>query len=101
MISKDTFCRALALIQEQDQINDQVEKALQLVGDGHYVFGTDNRYYKALLLMLKEELNDKYEYIEWWLYDAGDYVVENADGSQKWDLTEPGALYDYLVETAE
>lgn len=101
MISKDTFCRVLALIQEQDEINDQVEKALQLVGDGHYVFGTDNRYYRALLLVLKEELNDKYEYIEWWLYEAEDYVVENADGSQKWDLKEPGALYDYLVETAE
>lgn len=101
MISKDTFCRVLALIQEQDEINDQVEKALQLVGDGHYVFGTDNRYYRALLLVLKEELNDKYEYIEWWLYEAEDYVVESADGSQKWDLTEPSALYDYLVETAE
>lgn len=101
MISRDTFCRVLALIQEQDEINDQVEKALQLVGDGHYVFGTDNRYYRALLLVLKEELNDKYEYIEWWLYEAEDYVVETADGSQKWDLTEPGALYDYLVETAE
>lgn len=101
MLSKDTFCRVLALIQEQDQINDKVAEALLLVGDGHYVFGTDNRYYKALILVLTELLNDKDEFIEWWLYEAGDYVVENADGSQKWDLKEPGALYDYLIETAK
>lgn len=100
MLTKETFCKALELIREQDQINSKVEEALQLVGNGYYVFGTENRYYRALLLVLKELLNDRFDYIEWWLYDAGDYVVENADGSRKWDLTEAESLYDYLVENA-
>ena len=100
MVTKNTFCKVLDLIREQDQINSKVEEALQLVGNGHYVFGTENRYYRALLLVLKELLHDRFDYIEWWLYDAGDYTVENADGSRRWDLTKPEALYDYLVETA-
>ena len=39
----------------------------------------------------------KYEYIDWWLYELGDKVIELADGSQTWDLTTPEALYDYIV----
>ena len=45
-----------------------------------------------------EAVNDQYDYISWWLYDTDDYIVETKDGSQKWDLREPEALYNYLVE---
>ncbi len=97
-ISKSTFCKALALIREQHEIDNKFSDALNLVGNGHFVFGTDNKYLEALLLVLKEAVNDKYDYISWWLYDTDDYIVETKDGSQKWDLREPEALYDYLVE---
>ena len=96
-ISKDTFCKALALIKEQDQINDEFSDALQKVGNGHYVFGTENKYLDALFMVLKEAVNDQYDYISWWLYDTSDYIVELRDGSKKWDLREPGALYDYII----
>lgn len=36
MITKETFVKALQLIQEQQEINHQFAKALDLVGDGHY-----------------------------------------------------------------
>ena len=49
-------------------------------------------------MVLKEAVNDQYDYISWWLYDTDDYIVETKDGSQKWDLQEPEALYDYLME---
>ena len=98
IITKETFCKALEMIQEQERINDELSQALQKVGNGHYMFGTENRYCDALLMVLKEAVNDQYDYISWWLYDTDDYIVETKDGSQKWDLQAPEALYDYLVE---
>ena len=50
-------------------------------------------------------MQDQYDYIGWWLYEAPDagYTVwwDDEDGKEiRVDLTEPGALYDYLVEYA-
>lgn len=55
---------------EQREIDEKVGAALESVGDGHFVFGCKNRYLTALLLVLKEAVNDQYDYIDWWLYDA-------------------------------
>ena len=33
-----------------------------MVGDGHFIFGTDNQYLTAILLVLKEAVDDKYDY---------------------------------------
>jgi len=98
-LSKETFLKVLQLIQEQDQINHDFSRALQTVGNGFTAFGTENRFYNSLMLVLDEIFGDKADYISWWLYEASDdYTVETVDGSQKWDLREPEALYDYLVE---
>ena len=97
VISKETFCKALQLIREQEEVDRQFSEALQTVGNGHYVFGTPNRCQDAAILVLVEAVGDKYEYIDWWLYELGDKVIELADGSQTWDLTTPEALYDYIV----
>ena len=97
IITKETFCKALEMIREQERINDEFAQALQKVGNGHYVFGTENKFFDALLMVLKEAVNDQYDYISWWLYETSDYIVETSDGSQKWDLREPEALYDYII----
>ena len=39
-------------------------------------------------MVLKEAVNDQYDYISWCLYGTDDYLVETSDGSQKWDLRE-------------
>lgn len=65
MISKETFCSALRMILEQEEIDRKFSDALALVGDGYYVFGDRNKYYAALLMVLKEAVNDQYDYI--WL----------------------------------
>ena len=39
MISKETFCKALRLIEAQREIDRQFSKALELLGNGYYVFG--------------------------------------------------------------
>lgn len=97
-ISKELFCKAIRLLQEQEAIDDEFGRALQKVGNGHFVFGTENRYREALLMVLKDGLNDQYDYIGWWLYEgAPDYKVWSGDESREWDLTEPEALYDFIT----
>ena len=51
------------------------------------------------MMVLKETVNDQYDYIEWWLYEATeDYKVwESDEGGREWCLKEPEALYDYIV----
>lgn len=98
MISKETFCQVLALIREQEQIDNEVSKVLAKVVDGHFLFGTNNRYLWALKLVLKEAVGDKYDYIDWWLYElSDDRTVWTSDRSKSWDLTTPEALYDYII----
>ena len=97
MIAKDTFCKCLDLIREQDSINEQFTKALDLVGNGHFVYGTENRYLTALLLVLKEAMNDQYDYIDWWLFDTSDYLIWTGDEKKEWCLKEPADLYDFIV----
>ena len=87
----------MALIQEQEQINEQFSKALDLVGNGHFVFGTENRYLSALHLVLKEVMNDKFDYIDWWLYETSDYMIWSGDEKKEWCLKEPEALYDFIT----
>lgn len=87
----------MALIREQEKINEQFSNALNLVGNGHFAFGTENRYLEALLLVLKEAVNDQYDYIDWWLYDTSDYMIWSGDEKQEWCLKEPEALYDFIT----
>lgn len=97
MITKESFCKALMMINEQREINDKFEEALDLVGDGYFVYGTNNKYYEALLLVLKEAMNDQYDYIDWWLHDAtDDKRVWTEDMQKEWDLNAPEALYDFI-----
>ncbi len=98
MISKETFCKALRMVQEQEKVNVAFAEALQAVGNGHFVFDGGGTVLKALLMVLKETVNDKYDYIGWWLYETSDFMVWTEDESQEWYLKEPEALYDFIVE---
>lgn len=101
MISKACFCKALRMIKEQQDIDEQFSKALNMVGDGHFAFGAGNKYLTALLEVLKEAVGDQYDYIDWWLYEATeDFMVWEADESKKYCLKEPEDLYDYITEIA-
>ncbi len=102
-ISKETFDAAIRMIQEQGEINDEVATALHKVMDGHFVFGSENKWLEALFMVMKEAMNDQYDYIGWWLYEASeDYMVwENGEGGREWCLKEPEALYDYILEECQ
>ncbi len=98
MISKETFCRALELIGEQQETDRRFGEALNLVGNGHFAFGAENRYLEGLLLVLKEAVGDRYDYIGWWLYETTDYRVWSGDEKREWNLRDAGDLYDYIVD---
>lgn len=102
MISRETFCNALQMIIEQEEIDRKLSESLALVGDGHYVFGGKNKYYAALLMVLKEAVNDQYDYIGWWLYEGEpDYQVWSGDNTKEWCLREPEALYDFIRDECQ
>ena len=102
VISKETFCKVIQLIKEQEAVNEKVEKALDLVGDGHYVFSGGEQYFEALRMLLKEASRDKHDYVGWWLYEATpDYKVWTEDGNREWCLKELGDLYDFIQEECQ
>ncbi len=98
MISKELFCKALQMLKEQEQIDNAFEEALQTVGSGFFVYAAENKYRDALLMLLKESVNDQYDYIDWWLYEATpEYKVWTEDETKEWILKDAEALYDFIV----
>lgn len=98
MISKGLFCKVLQMIQNQKKTDEEFSSALEKVGDGHFVFNSGNKYFEALMLVLKEALPDKYDYVGWWLYEATpDYKVWSEDDNKEWNLREPEDLYDFIT----
>ncbi|OUQ56244.1 hypothetical protein B5E56_13110 [Flavonifractor sp. An112] len=62
MLSRETFCEALRKIQAQKDRDEQFSKALAMMGDGHFVFEGGALLLAALLDVLKEAVNDQYDY---------------------------------------
>ena len=96
MISKETFCTVIALMQEQDQVNEQVEQALELVAERVFFLGAHDRYRKSVLILLKEIFHDRFDYLSWWLYEHVEKVIYWDDDSS-FDVSTPEAFYDYMV----
>ena len=98
MISKELFCKALQLLLEQQKTDTEFGEALQAVGSGFFVYGSENKYREALLMLLKESVTDQYDYIGWWLNEATpEYKVWSEDEKKMWYLKDPEALYDFIV----
>ena len=104
MLPKELFLSTIEKIRQQEARIDEFDKALNKMCDGFPVFDKDNLYLIALRDLLKYTMQDQYDNIDWWLYEAPDagYTVSwEEDGKEvSVDLTEASALYDYLVETA-
>lgn len=65
MISKELFCKTIADIQTQDTRMNEFGDALNKICDTSVVFDVNNLYLTALLRILKEELNDRADIIQW------------------------------------
>ena len=99
ILSKRDFCYCISLIKEQEKIDAKFSKALSLVGDGHYIYGANNKIQKGLFFLLRKIFNDESDYISWWLYEDVDKKVWERDKGKEieYNLETPEALYDFLI----
>ena len=73
-----------------------------MMGDVHFVFEGGALVRAALLDVLKEAVNEQYDYTSWWLYEAAPvYEVWTDDEKTKWCLKEPEALYDFIRDECQ
>ena len=100
MISKELFCKTIADIQTQDERMREFDNALNKICDSSVVFDADNLYLSALLQILKEELDDRADTIQWWLYEHVQkciwYDLKNGR-RMRYDMPTAESLYDYLT----
>lgn len=104
MLPKELFLSTISKIQKQEKRMNAFSKALSKVCDGFPVFDKNNLYLEALFDLLKHAMQDKYDNISWWLYEAPEsgYTISWEENGEEVsvDLTDAGTLYDYLVESA-
>ena len=96
MLPKALFLSTIEKIRQQEARIDEFDKALSKMCDGFPAFDKDNLYLLALRDLLKYTMQDQYDNIGWWLYEAPDagYTVswEEAGKEVSVDLTEAGAI---------
>lgn len=105
MLPKELFLSTIEKIRQQEARIDEFNKALNKMCDGFPVFDKDNLYLLALRDLLKYTMDDQYDNIGWWLYEAPetDYIISWEENGEEVsvNLTEASALYDYLVKSAK
>lgn len=90
----------VGVVDEQDRKISESDHALGKICDSAVVFDADNLYLAALLRILKEELDDKADTIEWWLYEDVRKCIwfDLEDGRRmRYDMPTAESLYDYLT----
>lgn len=103
MINKKTFVEIIKLIKEQEKIDDDFSTALETICDSWCLYGTKNKAYKALMIVLKEVFDDKGDWISWWLYEdvKKEVYIESFKGKKTIPLKTPEQLYDFLIKNME
>ena len=103
MIKKETFVQAIRAIQLQEEETDQLNAIYRKMTGGMGYLSFNGVVHEALLQTLADAMDDQFQYIEWWLYEApkdSKSVFWEEDGKVvSIDLAEPDALYDYLVQS--
>ena len=103
MISKEMFCAAIKSIQNEKARISQAEKALSETLIDGWVIIKEGETVQTLIDLLIDLVGDSHKdsMIEWWLFDNVEKYIYNDKKEVIHDLTDVGALYDYLVETGE
>lgn len=100
MISLETFKKCIKAIQYQDHLNEQLTKLLVGKGCTGWVT-TGEDLINAMRALLKDAMNDKYDYIDWWLYDVDEgnrQTYENFEDFQLlYGLKDLDSLYYYII----
>ena len=97
MITFDLFDKIITAIKEQDDIDRKVDDALELLCDSWVMMNTKNKKYWALGELLKVVMNDKDDFIGWWLYEDVEKEV-TLENNKKINLSTTKSLYEYLIQ---
>lgn len=101
MLTKETFVDAISKIKQHEELMDRLNSVFREFGDYRPCLDFGNLHLQALLDVLREAMNDKHDYISWWLFEGTDQTVSWEEDGQ-WvtiELKDAEALYDYLVES--
>lgn len=103
MLTKETFVDAISKIKKHEELMDRLNSVCREFGDYRPSLDFGNLHLQALLDVLKEAMEDEYDYISWWLYDGSDHTVSWEEKGQQVsvDLKDANALYDYLAGNAD
>ena len=100
MLTKETFVDAISKIKQHEELMDRLNSVFREFGDYRPSLDFGNLHLQALLDVLREAMNDKHDYISWWLFEGTDQTVSWEEAGQ-WvtvELNDAGALYGYLAE---
>ena len=103
MLSRKSFVSALEAIQENERIIRDAEKVLSPLCVLSASLDFSKLYHEALMRILVETMQDKSEWISWWLYEDVEKTIswkENGEEISR-DVTTADALYDFLVNEIE
>lgn len=108
MITKESFINIIDLVLQTSETQDKFEESIAQWFET-YVYGfkpitdlTDN-----LIDILQKEMNDKYDTISWWIYDAPkagkekDNCTITLENGEMFPIYNPDDLYEYLTYTKE
>lgn len=106
MITLETFKKCIKAIQHQDEIDKQLTDLLIGSECSGWVT-TGEELINSMRALLKDSMNDQYDYIDWWLYDVDEgerKVWENKkDPSSEqslrfeYNLEDLDSLYYYIL----
>ena len=109
MISKEEFIERIKELDEISEADWELDRALKRIAPSDFTGFSRPQLTNEKLNSLVDDMDDKYEYISWWLYDCPDHgkgeddkcTVWSKDEKRKWIIKTPEALYDYLAEIYE
>lgn len=106
MITLETFKKCVKAIQHQDEIDKQLTDLLIGSECSGWVT-TGEELINAMRALLKDSMNDQYNYIDWWLYDVDEGerkvwehkrdVATGGDLQFEYDLEDLDSLYYYIL----
>lgn len=96
MITKQQFIERLQFIQDYTNRMNDFDKALKKFGHSDFSGFYDEDIILHLVKCLQEDMNDIYENISWWLYEAPEGEKKIWESDIEWDVSTPELLYAYL-----
>lgn len=108
MITRATFIALIEAIQRQDEHDQRIGKAVDVLSEGDHDGLNNNSFVYVtplrdrVLEVLSAELDDKDGWINWWFFDGSDagrkaeeYAAYTSAGEPV-VIRDPGALYDWI-----